>query len=85
MEQLILPINVSDFTAGMYFVRVMNEDRVWDSTVCEKIESMKTFGIIGGGMIARFHAKAIQQMKGGQLGAIYARNPAKSDCFRKRI
>lgn len=38
---------------------------------------MLTFGIIGGGMIANFHAQAIQAMKGGQLGAIYARNPEK--------
>lgn len=39
---------------------------------------MQTFGIIGGGMIADFHAKAIQAMEGGQLGAIYARNPDKA-------
>ena len=39
---------------------------------------MQTFGIIGGGMIAAFHAQAIQGMKGGQLGAIYARNPQKA-------
>ena len=38
---------------------------------------MLTFGIIGGGMIANFHAQAIQAMTGGQLGAIYARNPEK--------
>jgi predicted dehydrogenase len=38
---------------------------------------MQTFGIIGGGMIANFHAQAIQAMEGGQLGAIYARNPEK--------
>ena len=39
---------------------------------------MQTFGIIGGGMIANFHAQAIQAMKGGKLGAIYARNPDKA-------
>jgi len=39
---------------------------------------MLTFGIIGGGMIANFHAQAIQAMKDGQLGAIYARNPEKA-------
>jgi predicted dehydrogenase len=39
---------------------------------------MLTFGIIGGGMIANFHAQAIQAMKGGQLGAIYARKPEKA-------
>ena len=39
---------------------------------------MQTFGIIGGGMIANFHAKAIQAMQGGKLGAIYARNPQKA-------
>jgi predicted dehydrogenase len=39
---------------------------------------MQTFGIIGGGMIANFHAQAIQAMEDGELGAIYARNPAKA-------
>jgi predicted dehydrogenase len=39
---------------------------------------MLTFGIIGGGMIANFHAQAILAMKGGKLGAIYARNPQKA-------
>ena len=38
---------------------------------------MQTFGIIGGGTIATFHAQAIQAMQGGKLGAIYARNPSK--------
>lgn len=31
------------------------------------------FGIIGGGMIAKFHARAIQAMEGGELVSIYAR------------
>lgn len=39
---------------------------------------MQTFGIIGGGMIANFHAQAIQAMTGGRLGAIYARNLEKA-------
>jgi len=39
---------------------------------------MQIFGIIGGGMIAAFHAQAIQRMEGGELGAIYARNPQKA-------
>lgn len=33
------------------------------------------FGIIGGGMIAHHHAKAIQAMPDSSLGAIYARRP----------
>ncbi len=45
---------------------------------------MQTFGIIGGGMIANFHAQAIQAMKGGQLGAIYARNPEKAKGLGKK-
>jgi predicted dehydrogenase len=40
---------------------------------------MYTFGIIGGGMIAKHHAQAIQAMgEKVRLGAIYARNPAKA-------
>lgn len=42
---------------------------------------MKTFGIIGGGSIAGFHAQAIQAMEGGQLGAAYVRNPEKARRF----
>ena len=45
---------------------------------------MQTFGIIGGGMIANFHAQAIQAMQGGQLGAIYARNPDKAKALGLR-
>lgn len=38
-----------------------------------------TFGIIGGGMIAEFHAQAILAMgEGVKLGAIYARNEEKA-------
>jgi len=38
-----------------------------------------TFGIIGGGMIAEFHAQAILAMgENVKLGAIYARNPQKA-------
>lgn len=40
---------------------------------------MHTFGIIGGGMVAEFHAQAIQAMGSDiKLGAIYARNPDKA-------
>jgi predicted dehydrogenase len=33
------------------------------------------FGIIGAGMIARFHAEAIKQLDGCELAAVYARRP----------
>ena len=46
---------------------------------------MKTFGIIGGGTIAYFHAKAIQAMHGGRLGAVFARNPDKAKSFAKQF
>lgn len=36
------------------------------------------FGIIGSGMIARFHAKAIEAMPGSELRSIYSRNAASS-------
>ncbi len=35
-------------------------------------------------MIANFHAQAIQEMEGGQLGAIYARNPAKAKALGEK-
>jgi len=35
-------------------------------------------------MIANFHAQAIQAMEGGQLGAIYARNPEKAVALSKK-
>ena len=48
------------------------------------LSKMQTFGIIGGGMIANFHAQAIQAMKDGQLGAIYARNPEKAQALGQK-
>jgi UDP-N-acetyl-2-amino-2-deoxyglucuronate dehydrogenase len=36
------------------------------------------FGIIGAGMIAQFHAKAIDAMTGSQLRSVYSRNPKSS-------
>ena len=36
------------------------------------------FGIIGSGMIAQFHAKAINAMQGSELHSVYSRNPASS-------
>ncbi|NKI30450.1 Gfo/Idh/MocA family protein [Croceivirga thetidis] len=36
------------------------------------------FGVLGGGMIARFHAMAIEAIEGAELGGIYARNPEKA-------
>lgn len=37
------------------------------------------FGIIGGGMIANFHAQAIKAMKGGELHSFYARRQESVD------
>ena len=45
---------------------------------------MLTFGIIGGGMIADFHAKAILAMEKGELGAIYARNSEKGTALGEK-
>ena len=47
---------------------------------------MYTFGVIGGGMIAKRHAEAILAM-GGQvrLGAIYARNPEKAKALGQQF
>ena len=39
------------------------------------------FGIVGIGMIANFHAKAIEKMEGGTLVACYSRSQAKADKF----
>jgi len=44
-----------------------------------------TFGIIGGGMIAKFHARAIQAIEGSELGGIYARDPAKAKALGKEF
>lgn len=41
------------------------------------------FGIIGTGMIAGFHAKAIQAMQGGTLTGVAGRSPAKSEDFAR--
>ena len=46
---------------------------------------MQTFGIIGAGTIAHFHAQAIQAMSGGQLAAVYARNPIKAAAFAQHF
>ena len=37
------------------------------------------FGIVGCGMIADFHARAIEAMKGGHLTCVYSRNKANAD------
>ncbi len=39
------------------------------------------FGIIGTGMIAHFHAKAIQAMTGGELHSCFNRNAEKAESF----
>ncbi|HTL51876.1 MAG TPA: Gfo/Idh/MocA family oxidoreductase, partial [Planctomycetota bacterium] len=39
------------------------------------------FGIVGLGMIAEFHAKAIEAMTGGKLVACFSRSAEKSDKF----
>lgn len=39
------------------------------------------FGIIGGGMIAQFHAQAITAMDSGSLHSVYIRNPEKAARF----
>lgn len=36
------------------------------------------FGIVGCGMISHFHAKAIQQLKGGELVAVFTGHPEKA-------
>jgi len=46
---------------------------------------MKRFGIIGGGVIGRFHAQAIQAMENAELGAVYARNSQKAEEFAKQF
>ncbi len=45
-----------------------------------------TFGIIGGGMIAKHHAQAIRAMGDvAKLGAIYARNPQKAQQLSEEL
>ncbi|MDE0838015.1 MAG: Gfo/Idh/MocA family oxidoreductase, partial [Kiritimatiellae bacterium] len=39
------------------------------------------FGIIGSGMVAQFHAKAIDAMDGSQLRAVYSRDPTKAQAM----
>jgi len=39
------------------------------------------FGIVGTGMIAHFHAKAIQAMPGGQVVACFNQNVDKANAF----
>lgn len=39
------------------------------------------FGIIGSGMIAKFHAKAIEAMDGGELHSIFGRSPEKNQAL----
>lgn len=42
------------------------------------------FGIVGIGMIAEFHAKAIMEMNGGKLVACYSRSPEKAARFAEQ-
>lgn len=45
---------------------------------------MKSIGIIGGGMIATFHAQAIQEMAGAELVGAYIRNPEQANSFAEK-
>lgn len=52
------------------------------SHLSERIgDKMAGWGIIGCGMIAKFHAKAISEMRGARLVACYARDAAKAKAF----
>ncbi len=42
------------------------------------------FGIVGAGMIAEFHARAIAAMQGAELAAVYSRRPAVGQEFAAR-
>lgn len=42
------------------------------------------FGIVSGGMIAEFHARVIQSMKGVELMAVYARRHEQAQEFSER-
>ncbi len=46
---------------------------------------MKNFGIIGVGMVAHFHARAIQAMTGGNLYAVYARKSSHGVEFAEKF
>ncbi len=45
---------------------------------------MKSIGIIGGGMIAAFHAQAIQAMEGAELVGAFIRNPQQARTFGQK-
>ncbi len=45
---------------------------------------MKSIGIIGGGMIAAFHAQAIQTMEGVEFAGAYIRNPQQAQSFAEK-
>ncbi len=38
-----------------------------------------SFGIVGCGMIAEYHARAIKEIEGSSVSAVYSRNPANAD------
>lgn len=42
------------------------------------------FGIVGCGMIAAFHVKAIADIEGGELVAVYDRNPERAKAFAEQ-
>lgn len=43
------------------------------------------FGIVGLGMIANFHAKAIKELNGGHLAACYSRSAEKAEAFAEQF
>lgn len=43
------------------------------------------FGIIGAGMIAKFHAKAIEAMEGGELHSVFGRRPEAVEALAAEI
>ncbi len=43
------------------------------------------FGIIGAGMIAKFHAKAIEAMEGGELHSVFGRRPEAVEELAKEL
>ena len=47
-------------------------------------EKIFKVGIIGAGVIADFHAQALQAMKGAELVAVYARNENKAQTFAQK-